>query len=537
MDLYKVIIADDEAEIREGIIRKIDWAKYGFQVIGSAENGKEALDLAEKLQPDVMMTDIMMPFMDGLELGKALRKKIPSTKLIVFSGSDDLEYAHKAISINVVEYVLKPVNAEDMGKILTKLKLSLDERYESMRNLENLRQHYMDSLPVIREQFLVSLLEGRVTQEQFNRSAAMAGINVDATGFIVCLIQIEKGVLEESVENIFKNHDDALIPITIKHLVDDEIRKYCDFTSFFYGDIIAIIVNARSREEIYDLISGIDEVCRESQKIYGLVTSGGISLMCYEPQTLRYARKEAQSALDYRLVLGSGRAIYIGDVEPDTSVLLQFKGQDEHAIVTAIKMGKKEDIIENIEEVFAKFGDTVLEIEQYRIYFMEIKISLLRLCQTYGLDLEEALGENFNNDNQLEKLGSMDNLQRWVQEISLRISNMIKSERVHTSSYMVDTAVQYVRENYADSELTVERLSEHLHVSPTYFSTIFKKETGSSFIGYLTETRLEKAVELLNTTNDKSYQIAEKVGYLEPNYFSYVFKKKFGVSPSRYRNT
>ena len=259
--------------------------------------------------------------------------------------------------------------------------------------------------------------------------------------------------------------------------------------------------------------------------------------MCHEPQTLRYARKEAQSALDYRLVLGSGRAIYIGDVEPDTSVLLQFKGQDEHAIVTAIKMGKREDIIEKIEEVFAKFGDTVLEIEQYRIYFMEIKISLLRLCQTYGLDLEEALGENFNNDNQLEKLGSMDNLQRWVQEISLRISSMIKSERVHTSSYMVDTAVQYVRDNYADSELTVERLSELLHVSPTYFSTIFKKETGSSFIGYLTETRLEKAVELLNTTNDKSYQIAEKVGYLEPNYFSYVFKKKFGVSPSRYRNT
>lgn len=537
MDLYKVIVADDETEIREGIIKKINWANFGFQVVGSAENGNEALELADKLQPDVVITDIMMPFMDGLELGRILNKRMPSTKLIVFSGSDDLEYAHKAISINAIEYVLKPVNASEMGCILQKLKLKLDAKYESMRNLEKLRKHYMDSLPVIREQFLVSLLEGRVLREHFLRNAAMAGIDIDASGFAVCLIKIEKEIQEETVENLFKNHDDALIPITIKHLVDDEIGKLCDESSFFYGDMIALIINVKEEEKVYELIAGMENVCRESLKVYGLLISAGISQICHSFDEIRYARKEAQSALDYRFILGTGRTIFIGDVEPDTSILLQFKGQDEHAKVTAIKMGKNEELIERVSEVFEKFQNNLLVLNQYQIYFMEIKISLLRLCQTYGLDLTEALGENFHDDNQFAELGSMENLKNWVLERSLKISGMIKNERVHSFSYMVDKAVEYVSRNYADSELTVERLSEYLHVSPTYFSTIFKKETGSSFIAHLTEIRLQKAIELLNTTNDKSYQIAEKVGYLEPNYFSYVFKKQFGVSPSKYRNT
>ena len=120
--MYTVILVDDEGEIREGIINKIKWNDLGFEVVGSAENGKETLELVEKLNPDVVMTDIMMPFMDGLELGEELAEKYPLTKIIIFSGFDDLEYAHKAIKLNVVEYILKPVNSNDMTETLIKLK-------------------------------------------------------------------------------------------------------------------------------------------------------------------------------------------------------------------------------------------------------------------------------------------------------------------------------------------------------------------------------------------------------------------------------
>ena len=134
MSLYKIIIVDDEEEIRLGIIKKIDWKSYGFQIIGEAENGQEALEKAEKLQPDIIMTDIRMPFMDGLELGKKLSEVMPSSKIIVFSGCDDFEYAQKAIRLNVIEYVLKPINSVELIEMLKRLKIMLDKEYNEKRN-------------------------------------------------------------------------------------------------------------------------------------------------------------------------------------------------------------------------------------------------------------------------------------------------------------------------------------------------------------------------------------------------------------------
>ena len=162
MNLYKVLIVDDEEEIRHGIIKKIDWEKYGFTVVGDAENGKDAIDKVEKFQPDIIMTDIKMPFMDGLELGEYVYKESPSTKIIIFSGSDDLEYAHKAIKINVVEYVLKPINSIELIEVLKKLKNTMDEEYNEKKNFEKLNKYYLESLPIMKEKFLVGTIEGRI---------------------------------------------------------------------------------------------------------------------------------------------------------------------------------------------------------------------------------------------------------------------------------------------------------------------------------------------------------------------------------------
>ncbi|WP_099716693.1 response regulator [Clostridium sp. LS] len=536
MSLYRIMIVDDEEEIRLGIIKKIDWEANGFIVVGDAENGQDALEKAEKLQPDVIMTDIKMPFMDGLELGKKLVELMPSTKIIVFSGCDDFEYAHKAIKINVVEYVLKPINSIELTEVLVRLKEQLDREYNEKRNFENLYKYYVNSLPVIREQFLVGVIEGKVTEAQWNEQAENLGIDFQYEYLAVGLIHAD-GVLnlEEGTSNLGIQQDSSLIPVSIKKIVDESMEKFCKNISFFYSDMVVVIGNFEKKEDILLFIKGINEVCKIYKRIMNLTISAGIGYVYNSVPEMRFSYRSAQSALDYRFILGTGKAIYIDDVEPDSSIQLQLEEQEERTMLNSIKISSEEEIAMIISNLFKKVEDLLLPFNKYRIYFMEIITSILKLVQAYNLDIEEIFGKNFDCYSFLEAFNSINEVKEWLIQKAVKISVYIKKGRINSSMLLIEKAKQYIKDNYSDYDISVETLCSKLHVSPTYFSTIFKRETGMNFVNYLTTLRLEEAVKLLNTTDDKTYIIAEKVGYPEANYFSYVFKKKFGVSPSKYR--
>lgn len=158
MSLYRIMLVDDEEEVRKAMIRQMDWGKLGFSVVGDAENGEDALEKVEQLEPDVIMTDIRMPYMDGLTLVAKIREKYPFMKILIFSGYDDFEYAKQAIKFKVTEYILKPINGEELSEILKRVKVSLDEEIEQRRNIDILQERYENSLPVLREVFLNDLV-------------------------------------------------------------------------------------------------------------------------------------------------------------------------------------------------------------------------------------------------------------------------------------------------------------------------------------------------------------------------------------------
>ncbi|WP_238903866.1 response regulator [Clostridium sp. YIM B02506] len=534
MSLYRIIIVDDEEEIRLGIIKKIDWEAYGFEVVGDAENGQDALEKVEKYRPDVLMTDIKMPFMDGLELGKRVSEMMPSTKIIIFSGCDDFEYAHKAIQINVVEYVLKPINSVELIEVLKRLKEKLDYEYNEKRNLEKLQEYYIESLPVIREQFLVGAIEGRINSEKWSEQIDKLNIDLKKEYLSVALIRSEGNLKLKDINNNI-NEDSVLTNISIKKTVDENMHKYCSFTSFIYSDIVVVIGGLSSKDEIGHFINGINEVCKVYERITNLKISAGIGYVYNDPCEIKFSYRTALNALEYKLILGLGKAIYIDDVEPDNSIELQFHEQEENLMLNAIKISTKEEIKEVINGLFDKVQHLLLPFNKYRIYIMEIMTALLKLIQTYELDMDYIFGENFNCYEHLDSFGSIDEVKEWFINKSIMVNVLIKKERVNSSILLVEQAKQYVLENYTDPDLSVEQVCSKLHVSSTYFSTIFKRETQNNFVNFLTTVRLEQAVKLLNTTDYKTYVIAEKVGYPEANYFSYVFKKKFGVSPSKYR--
>ncbi|MBR4169518.1 MAG: response regulator, partial [Lachnospiraceae bacterium] len=172
MNLYKVMLVDDEADAREAIAKCVDWNAIGYQVVAEAENGEDALEKAEQYAPDVVLTDIQMPFMDGLTFCRKLKSIMPETRIIIFSGYDEFEYAQEAIRLEAEEYILKPINADELIKVFAKIRERLDEDFDRRHNIDRLKRFYQDSLPILKEQFLIGVLEGRLSTEQITAYAA-----------------------------------------------------------------------------------------------------------------------------------------------------------------------------------------------------------------------------------------------------------------------------------------------------------------------------------------------------------------------------
>ena len=206
-------------------------------------------------------------------------------------------------------------------------------------------------------------------------------------------------------------------------------------------------------------------------------------------------------------------------------------------ILKKIKMGENEPLQEAIREFIEELAGSKMSLQKYRILIMELITEIFRFGANNQMNLEAIFGEDNDVYTQAMQLESPEALGKWLQDNCLKMQRQVLSERSDTTKSFVTRAIEYVKEHYADSDLSIETICGYLNVSAAYFSTVFKKETGKTFINYLTDYRMEEAVELLLTQNEKTYVIAEKVGYSDPNYFSYVFKKQFGMSPSKYKTS
>lgn len=536
MDLYRILLVDDEEEVRKSMIKKIDWKNAGFQVAGDAENGEEAMEIIEASEPDVVLTDIRMPYMDGLSLAERIRQRYPSTKVVIFSGYDDFEYAQRAIKLNVTEYILKPVNVEELTSILKRIKTNLDEEIEEKRNLSRLRESYRKSLPIIREQFFNDLVHKSLPMEIIESKLKEYDIPIwGARKWMIGAVDVEKGEIGENAISLHREQE--LIPISVMQIVKEKLEDYCRFALFRSSSEADMVIFAALDQDnsTTGLIDLFGDICKEIKKILEVSVTIGIG---HSITGLLEAGKGYQSAIDalgYKAIAGKGSTIYINDMEPVGSGKLEFDSVTEADLISAIKFGPLEKLQWAVKRITEKLQSARVHSRQQQVYMFGVVNSVIQMIQQYDLALNEILDGEPAYMEIFDKLQKKEEFGQWLLKIAIKMNQAINQERDMTTRQVIQEAKQYIMDHYQDPDLSVEMICRHLHMSPAYFSTMFKKETGQAYIAYLTDLRLNKAVELLNKTDDKTYVIASKVGYQEQNYFSYVFKKKFGVSPTKFR--
>lgn len=527
MGLYKVMLVDDEEAVRQAIARKLDWEAIGFEVIATAENGEEALELAEKLSPDVVMTDIMMPFMDGLTLCRKMKESQRNIRIVIFSGFDEFEYAREAIKLEVEEYILKPIDSEELRNVFLRIKKNLDAEIDEKRNHEKLYEYYQKSLPVMKEQFMAGLLEGKISDELIEEMNESYEVNLDAPFYSVAVFRADMG--EQAMERR------SLINLSLKQIIDENTKKRTDFRSFLYLDLVAVIMLLEEAAEVKKEIQEMNQICKEANRLLEVNVTAGIGQAVTGLGNLAVSYQGAVDAVDYRVLLEPNQAIYIRDIQPAPSRDFVLDDQDIQKVTKAVKLGRQHEVREAVEELMGKFKHSNISLHRYQVAMMELVTELLKLGRSYHLNLEEIFGGNMDFYQEIAKFDSLDSLGEWLYNVCMKFRSLIRQVQTDSTKLLTEKAKQFIQENYADSNLSVEILSNYLNVSAAYFSTIFKKETGQSFVMYLTNVRMEAALELLNNTQEKTYVIAGEVGYTEPNYFSYVFRKKYGMSPTKYR--
>lgn len=530
---YSVLLVDDEEDVIRIIMKKLDWDSMGLVIIGHAANGVEALEMAEELSPDIVMTDIKMPYMDGLTLCKKLKELSRTIRVIIFSGFDEFEYAKEAIKMEAAEYLLKPVNAVELKEVFERVKNDLDRELDEKRNTDKLRAYYMESLPVLQESFYMALLEGRIAPEQIGRYMDSYQVQLQGPYYVVAMLHLSQQSLEEE-----SRMDPFLQAVSVRKFAEEQVEdRWRSRVVIYLGDII-MISQMHSREEMLEYTNEMDRLCRMAKKVCNARITAGIGYLCDNLEQLPLSYQGAKQAVSYRVLYGNTRAISISEVEPAEHVELNW--EDVYStyiqqIMKKVRVGEQDGLEKAISQFTEWLSGEQISMQKYRIVMMELVAELFRFTASHNLNPENVFGGNGDVYSQVLQMESAEVLDRWLRRVCTNLQNAVVNERQDSTKFFVKNAEEYVKEHFADQDLGVDEVCRKLNVSAAYFSTIFKKETGKTFVRYLTDYRMEKAVNMLMTGNEKTYVIAEKVGYAEPNYFSYVFKKQFGMSPSKYK--
>lgn len=537
--MIKVFLVEDEAIIRRGIKNKIPWEAEGFEFAGEASDGELAYPMIKKIRPDIVITDIKMPFMDGLELAAIVKKELPDTKIIILSGYNEFDYAKRAISIGVTDYQLKPISSEKLLETIRRVGKTIREEQEQKQLLEEYKKENQENLELDKARLFYALADNSLSAAEILDWGRKLGLDLTASCYTVILLKI----ISSYAGNTYQ-----------EHLVEEESRteeflahQECIYYFKRWGEGWFLLVRSEDEHEFADLIQGLKSFLSRQfaeEKKDGLHYFGGIGSTVQRLGDVRQSFLSANRVFAARFFMELNQIITEGDLhnqkedqqKKEDLKDINISNMDRRLLENFLKVGDVDEAEAFLETYFEKIGLEKYSSLMFRQYLMvDMYFCVSKFLEELGKGAEELL-DKFGDVKEIQqRVHSMEQVTQYLKEMFTEAMKLRDSLSQDKYSRLLEEAQQYVRQNYANEEISLNTVASHVGISPGYFSTVFRQETGGTFIEYLTGIRMEKARELLRCTNKKTSEIAYDVGYRDSHYFSYIFKKTQGMTPKEYR--
>ncbi len=535
--MLKVFLVEDEYVIRQAIRTTVDWAAGGFELVGEAGDGEQAYQMILAAAPDIVITDIRMPFMDGLELSALVQRKLPGTRIVILSGYDDFAYARRAISIGVTEYLLKPVSG---AKLLETLKAVAD-RILSERQQVDYKAIYIseraERLRLEKQKFLRELIGGKLMMAEALEKAQSAGVSLDGPWYGILLVQLS--AKEE------RNGREAVLQATDSILALAEEREWIGVYEQI-GGAMCMLFSAKTREQLRERVQ--EEVVQARGITAGYDTllffasvGQSVSRISEIPHSFRDASRRFAKRFLYdtsRIFLPTGEESGEEGTREDAGFSLagfDIGKMDRRLILAFLHSGAEEEVPGFVEECFSSIDIRSLDSQLLRHYvIMDAYLTCASFLSGAGFGQEEISASLGKLPDPGETGSAEAATAYYIRLFTAAIRERDRKEEDDHGS-MIAEARQYLYRNYQRSDISLGAVAEAVGVSPNHLSKILSQKTGSTFVEQLTELRMEKARDLLLTTELPAAEIGVRVGYSDPHYFYYCFKKTQGMTPREYR--
>ncbi len=534
--MYKVLIIDDESIIRKGIKNIINWKQLDCEVCADACDGIEGLELIKQHRPDIILTDIRMPGLDGISMIKQLKIVVPNAKVIILTGFRDFDYVHEAIKCGAFDFLLKPTKIEEITNVLTKAVKEFNEQKLKHLEVDKFKRLYEQSIPVLREKFLYDIIYGINTNED-EIEEKMNLFSLKIKNFVLV-------IMENDFEETSSQYDKHLCQFGIVNSFEEIFaEKYEVISIMLNTSRVGFIIQKADKTPID--IPEVSEKCGELQEVinngFGFTVTIAVSSNGTSAMELTEKLKECLGSLEYKSYMGNNSIIQYSDLNSffrydDYSTLENYQKQ----LLESIKSGNNELVKVSTSNISKYVNTNNINLSYLKNFYYStlssinnIRISVLAV----DADKKHEEGRDIASLLKLiEKCDSVDELNSLLEEVSMRIATRVNSFNNKSLKLILRKAIDYIHEHYND-QVTLNEVAEHIYVSTFYISRMFKKELGISFVDYLNDVRIEKAKELLKDVKYKTYEVAELVGIPDPHYFSKIFKKYAGMTPSEYKET